>query len=572
MYKSLIHSVESNHTCRCIGIYGKWGEGKSTFMNFIKERFRKECINKDEDKKTDIELRVSISDFNPWLANNDETLMWDFFNTISKDVTKVIKEKLAKYSSLVTVGTNLVEAASTVAMGISPTMTTVGMVAKYGSKGVRKAWNAGNQILSTLGNKTLSERKKEISDELKKTGIHRFIFIDDIDRLDKEEIHTVFRLIREVADFDNVTYLIAMDPDIVAKSLSVYFGEGKICDGRNFIDKIIQVPIQLPLVNQLSLKNVLKEKLKDLWGYFRCGDNKELDALCQDLSRILVTQRQIIRFINQISFVIPALVSEVNMIELCYLEAIKIIDIQAYLRIANNRKALLKEVDEVDFVMDEEAEQIRRSQAYTDTLNDIVKDISMPVREIVRGFIDDLFTPNSTSYQLDLDQKKLCTGIYFATYFAQHVPENIISECSINGMNRLLSENRVDESVSIFNEWYHNYGISEVERVVLSIVRKFEDRSKRSEVCQNLIKIIIHTDVSQNYGYTLIDTPNGFTIFVSKELLIAYIRKRIETYTDVRLDDNDIYALLSSIYEDSSLPMPFLLDLHARINEDFVGH
>ena len=30
-------SLTKNHPCRCIGIYGKWGEGKTSLLNFIRE-------------------------------------------------------------------------------------------------------------------------------------------------------------------------------------------------------------------------------------------------------------------------------------------------------------------------------------------------------------------------------------------------------------------------------------------------------------------------------------------------------------------------------------------------------
>ena len=571
VFKTLMASTEDNHTCRCIGIYGKWGEGKSSFMNLIKERLGERVTNTDDKEKTDAELKVVLQDFNPWLANNHDTLIWDFFNTISKDTSTKIKNMLAQYSGMVNGGTNIVEAASEAAIWIlpSPSITLWGKTISYLAKQFRKVWNSGTQILSSLGNKTLSERKKEISDSFKDSGHHRFIFIDDIDRLDKEEIHTVFRLIREVADFYNVTYIIAMDPDIVAKSLSAYFGEGNICDGRDFIDKIIQVPIQLPMVQQSTIKELLKEKFKDLWISYRCGTEEDLDKLSQDLSHILLTQRQIIRYINQISFVIPALEGEVNMQDLCKIEAIKVVNVQAYLTIANSRTALFKESNNVELVINEETSKRRVQKRYEDTLNGIVKDINSPSKEYIREMVDDLFQPNLINDQNDLDEKRLCTGIYFAKYFLQAVPENVISDRQIQNANIILREKDLDGLVSYFNEWYHSYGEMEMRRAILSIIHKYKEVSDRSKVCQTLVRTVMHSDLVYEYKGALIDDSNDFTVFIAVVLFKSYVRKESDPYYGTDVDFESIYNFLSIVYTDTKVPITFLIDLHAFICREY---
>lgn len=39
--KSIVESEEENHLCRCIGIYGEWGSGKTTMMNFVESELKK---------------------------------------------------------------------------------------------------------------------------------------------------------------------------------------------------------------------------------------------------------------------------------------------------------------------------------------------------------------------------------------------------------------------------------------------------------------------------------------------------------------------------------------------------
>lgn len=45
------------------------------------------------------------------------------------------------------------------------------------------------------------------------------IVIDDIDRLANSQIRDVFQLVKQVADFPNVIYLLAMDREVVRRAL-----------------------------------------------------------------------------------------------------------------------------------------------------------------------------------------------------------------------------------------------------------------------------------------------------------------------------------------------------------------
>src|SRR5436853_7746307 len=70
------------------------------------------------------------------------------------------------------------------------------------------------------------------------------VMMDDIDRLDKAEIHTVFRLVKLLGDFPNTTYVLFFDEKRVAEALGEkYVG---VAGGKSFLEKIIQVPLSLP--------------------------------------------------------------------------------------------------------------------------------------------------------------------------------------------------------------------------------------------------------------------------------------------------------------------------------------
>ena len=102
---------------------------------------------------------------------------------------------------------------------------------------------------------------KEVNDSIILSKQHYLIIIDDVDRLDKDELHTLFKLVRQNADFVNTTYMIAMDAELVAKSIGCRFESGDEKSGKNFLEKIIQVPFFVPKVQRGHLNKMLNTLL-----------------------------------------------------------------------------------------------------------------------------------------------------------------------------------------------------------------------------------------------------------------------------------------------------------------------
>ena len=79
--------------------------------------------------------------------------------------------------------------------------------------------------------------------------------------------------------------------------------------------------------------------------------------LCNKIGGVFSTIRQVNRYINQLNFVLPAVKQEVNIEDLCLLESIKTIDVQAYLQINSCKSALLKEHDYLYAHINQKAEE-----------------------------------------------------------------------------------------------------------------------------------------------------------------------------------------------------------------------
>mgnify|MGYP001067267550 CR=1 FL=1 len=79
--------------------------------------------------------------------------------------------------------------------------------------------SALGKLFKTVRQETVRDTRKRIEDALRKTGRRIVVFVDDIDRLDADEIRVVFKMVRLVADFPNVTYLLAFDRPRVEEAL-----------------------------------------------------------------------------------------------------------------------------------------------------------------------------------------------------------------------------------------------------------------------------------------------------------------------------------------------------------------
>lgn len=84
--------------------------------------------------------------------------------------------------------------------------------------------------------------------------------IDDVDRLSNEEIISVFQLVKTIADFPYAVYLLAFDCEIIINALR----EVQKGDGAEYLEKIVQVPFELPEPESEDVHRIFKERLESI--------------------------------------------------------------------------------------------------------------------------------------------------------------------------------------------------------------------------------------------------------------------------------------------------------------------
>jgi predicted KAP-like P-loop ATPase len=195
-----------------IAIYGKWGEGKTTVLDYIAGEL------------TGVG-NIACVPFNPWRFADEGMLLRSFFGTLAD----VLKRSL-----------------TTGKERVGELLSQYGGLAAIASMDVQGIKVSPGQALSDLGTVlsavSLDEIKHRIEQRLLEERKRIVILIDDIDRLDRREIHAVFRLIKLTANFKYTSYVLAFDQDMVAEALGTVYGSGDLDAGQSFVGACPSIP------------------------------------------------------------------------------------------------------------------------------------------------------------------------------------------------------------------------------------------------------------------------------------------------------------------------------------------
>ncbi len=188
----------------------------------------------------------------------------------------------------------------------------------------------------------------------------RSVFIDNIDRLDKMQVVEVFRLLSTIADYAGITYILPFDKDFVCSAVEESLPPNQ--SGSEYISKIVQIPIHLPMLSRSTLDRAFTILLTRLFGEYSIKISKEEIGRFQslyyyhELNKYLQSPRNINQIINALRFMLPMKLGEVNVVDLIVLEIIRVFDEPFYERIRDSRSMLVQNKNSLssDYTFDDE--------------------------------------------------------------------------------------------------------------------------------------------------------------------------------------------------------------------------
>lgn len=201
-----------------IGISGNWGSGKTSFLKSMQKR-----MNAD----------YRVVTFNPWTCTDKEQIISQFFALMSnqtEDNNGSLQDAIQKYRDIV------------LDADIHPSLTFLAKILPLNKR-----------------EETLESLKDKIEEAIATDDSKPFaIFIDDLDRLEGNELFEVLRLIRITANFRNVVFIVAYDRNYICNVLN----ESKnIKRAEEYIQKIFHLEVSLPKFEDETLLDVFMEEV-----------------------------------------------------------------------------------------------------------------------------------------------------------------------------------------------------------------------------------------------------------------------------------------------------------------------
>lgn len=303
-----------------IGLFGKWGTGKTSVINMAVNEINK-LAEKDENKPM-------IIRFAPWNYSDKDNLISLFFqnlkNKIELQANEELKKKVGKALSDYSGAFDALSFVPVVGSGVAAILKTLAQA------------QGANLMQDADLDKTRENLEKALTEANKKF----IIIIDDIDRLTNSQIRDVFQLVKQVADFPNVLYILAMDRDVVRSALA---GVHKI-DGNEYLEKIIQVPFELPELRKSKLTNIFFTKLdqiiNELPSEVIWDDNYWNIVFRNCIEPYINTLRDVNRVINIFQFKYEMLYQETSFEDMVGITTIEVLEPELYKWISNNKDAV----------------------------------------------------------------------------------------------------------------------------------------------------------------------------------------------------------------------------------------
>ncbi len=209
-----------------VGLTGPWGSGKSSLLNLLET----------EIKQQHAAVGAVVVRFDPWLVSGRDDIITQFFAELQATINAVGTSDGQTGGRLQDLGAKL----AGYAKDLAPAAALFSMVPGAGTAAAGAA-----KVAETLltRDRSLAAQHRELAGMLAGVDVPIVVLIDELDRVEDAEVRAVAQLVRAVADFPGISYLLAYDRPRVVEAL----GDGNAERGSAYLEKIVQLEIPLPV-------------------------------------------------------------------------------------------------------------------------------------------------------------------------------------------------------------------------------------------------------------------------------------------------------------------------------------
>lgn len=433
---------------RIFAIRGGWGFGKSSLKHLVIEQL------KARDNK------VPHLDFNPWQWGDGDAIARALFSEIanslgtvhSKDAAERAK-KFRTYGAILTgteeplkkatannqLLTSFLTSSSVVALASAadfpvPEVETVVVFLAVAAFLIPLIGSGLAYLGRDRTSDPLDEIRTSLEAQLRQLPQPLVIFVDDIDRLEPEQIRLLLRHIKANANLPNLIFVLIFQPSIVEAALDPIAGR----NGAAFLEKIVQANFDLPAVPISAVHRIFEAQLNELAGHYATEENgfdqsRWHNCLMKCIFPYLNNLRDVRRLLSSVATHMPlhteGEIFSVNIIDFLVLEAIRVFEPKIHGKLFRERTFLLQLYrGSTDTAKKAEIQRLEKLMA---TVEESRRDIAQNV--LIELFPRLSWLINNTDYGPEwyggwAKEKRVCSKFRFPFYFQLQTPEGEISE------------------------------------------------------------------------------------------------------------------------------------------------
>lgn len=388
-----------------VAIHGTYGDGKTSVLHLLQKTLKDHAV---------------VVEFSTWLPGSEDTLALELFNDIATEckrhyyVPQLRRKALAYAKSL---------------------CSTVSYL----------------KALSELVPST-SQREdiQDLAATLSRIPVRIVVLLDEMDRMQEEELRVLLKVIRGVSAFPNLTYVCALNRSVLETILPKLDG----VDQHEYFEKFFPATFELPRVDRALLYRLLSTRLTQILSAAQCFRNateekKFNEALKRTwdstLLNLCTNIRKISLILNDIQFGINPIASEVNPFDFVVLETLRRFFPDIYDYIWKNGEFFVEETDTIRATFDPEGvkrDRDSKRKELWEKLNSTghAKEIEDLLWHLFPSY-GEYYKPSEWQTEkpsADLEETESSRRIFhpdcFPVFFRYQVPETVFSESELNAL------------------------------------------------------------------------------------------------------------------------------------------
>lgn len=264
-------AIDTDENPLTIGVFGLWGAGKSTLLNLISSYY---------DDKDGI-ICVSI---NAWMFESYEdaktavmeSLLRELEDNVKIEEAKKVFRGLRKKIDFFKVGTKVISTAAPIIASIAmgnplPIVLNLPNGAKEIGSTIKNLSDSLQDMKDTYMKEdeigadsivnSVRKFKEEFQKSLENDKIKRVVvLIDDLDRCQPERIIDTLEVMKLFLSVNKTTFIIAADDNVIQYAIKKKYPQIDCFNielDKEYIEKIIQLPIQIPELSSKDIQNYL---------------------------------------------------------------------------------------------------------------------------------------------------------------------------------------------------------------------------------------------------------------------------------------------------------------------------